>query len=118
MSGTSYDSIDVCSISVGRKIKLLNFSSFNYPPKLKKEIASVIEKQALSLKGYGELNIKIGKAFGRAINAFIKKNNIVFFKYYFWIILKKIIYFRKFKFRFIYKISIKINSSIIVIEIV
>ena len=76
MSGTSYDSIDVCSISVGRKIKLLNFSSFNYPPKLKKEIASVIERQALGLKGYGELNIKIGKAFGRAINAFIKKNNI------------------------------------------
>jgi len=76
MSGTSYDSIDVCSISVGRNIKLLNFLSFSYPPKLKKEIASVIEKQILSLSDYGELNIKIGQAFGKAINAFIKKNNI------------------------------------------
>ncbi len=76
MSGTSYDSIDVCSISVGKTIKLLNFSSFSYPPKLKKEIASVIEKQVLSLNNYDELNIQIGKAFGKAINSFLKKNSI------------------------------------------
>jgi anhydro-N-acetylmuramic acid kinase len=76
MSGTSYDGIDVCTISVGKKIKLLNFSSFNYPPKLRKEIASVIENQVLSLKVYGALNIKIGQAFAKAVNAFIIKNNL------------------------------------------
>jgi anhydro-N-acetylmuramic acid kinase len=76
MSGTSYDGIDVCAISVDKEIKLLYFSSFGYPPKLRKEIASVIENQVLSLRLYGELNIKIGHAFSKAINAFIKKNNI------------------------------------------
>ena len=76
MSGTSYDGIDVCAISVDKKIKLLNFSSFNYPPKLRKEIASVIENQVLSLRFYDELNIKIGHAFAKAINTFIIKSNI------------------------------------------
>jgi len=76
MSGTSYDGIDLCAISVGRKIKLLHFSSFNYPLKLRKEIASVIEKKALSLKSYDQLNINIGRAFAKAINTFILKKNI------------------------------------------
>jgi anhydro-N-acetylmuramic acid kinase len=75
MSGTSYDGIDVCAISVRKKIDLIHFSSFKYPPKLRKKIAAVIEDQILSLKDYGELNIQIGLAFAKAINKFIKKNN-------------------------------------------
>ena len=77
MSGTSFDGIDVCTISVDKKIELLDFSSFNYPPKLKKEISAVIENQVLSLKSYEDLNTRIGQAFAKAINAFIKKNSIV-----------------------------------------
>ncbi len=76
MSGTSYDGIDVCAISVRKKIDLLHFSSFNYPPKLRKQIAAVINSQILSLQDYEELNIKIGMAFAKAINTFIEKNNI------------------------------------------
>ena len=76
MSGTSYDGIDVCAISVRKKIDLIHFSSFKYPPKLRKKIAAVIEDQILSLKDYGELNIQIGMAFAKAINKFIKQNNI------------------------------------------
>ena len=75
MSGTSYDGIDVCAISVRKKIDLIHFSSFKYPPKLRKKIAAVIEDQILSLKDYGELNIQIGLAFAKAINTFMKKNN-------------------------------------------
>ena len=75
MSGTSYDGIDVCVISVRKKIDLVHFSSFKYPPKLRKKIAAVIEDQILSLKDYGELNIQIGLAFAKAINTFIKQNN-------------------------------------------
>ncbi|MDA9068999.1 anhydro-N-acetylmuramic acid kinase [Gammaproteobacteria bacterium] len=75
MSGTSYDGIDVCAISVRKKIDLIHFSSFKYPPKLRKKIAAVIEDQILSLKDYGELNIEIGLAFAKAINKFIKQNN-------------------------------------------
>ena len=68
MSGTSFDGIDVCAISVRKKIDLVHFSSFKYPPKLRKKIAAVIENQILSLKDYGELNIQIGLAFAKAIN--------------------------------------------------
>ena len=75
MSGTSYDGIDVCAISVRKKIDLIHFLSFKYPPKLRKKIAAVIKGQILSLKDYGELNTQIGLAFAKAINAFIKKNN-------------------------------------------
>ena len=75
MSGTSYDGIDVCAISVRKKIDLIHVSSFKYPPKLRKKIAAVIEDQILSLKDYGELNIQIGMAFAKAINKFIKQNN-------------------------------------------
>ena len=75
MSGTSFDGIDVCAISVRKKIDLVHFSSFKYPPKLRKKIAAVIENQILSLKDYGELNIQIGLAFAKAINTFIKQNN-------------------------------------------
>jgi anhydro-N-acetylmuramic acid kinase len=75
MSGTSYDGIDVCAISVRKKIDLIHFSSFKYPPELRKKIAAVIEDQILSLKDYGELNIQIGLAFAKAINTFMKKNN-------------------------------------------
>ena len=75
MSGTSFDGIDVCAISVRKKIDLVHFSSFKYPPKLRKKIAAVIEDQILSLKDYGELNIQIGLAFAKAINTFIKQNN-------------------------------------------
>jgi anhydro-N-acetylmuramic acid kinase len=75
MSGTSYDGIDVCVISVRKKIDLVHFSSFKYPPKLRKKIAAVIEDQILSLKDYGELDSQIGLAFAKAINKFIKQNN-------------------------------------------
>ena len=75
MSGTSFDGIDVCAISVRKKIDLVHFSSFKYPPKLRKKIAAVIEDQILSLKDYGELDSQIGLAFAKAINKFIKQNN-------------------------------------------
>jgi anhydro-N-acetylmuramic acid kinase len=75
MSGTSFDGIDVCAMSVRKKIDLVHFSSFKYPPKLRKKIAEVIENQILSLKDYGELDSQIGLAFAKAINKFIKQNN-------------------------------------------
>ena len=76
MSGTSYDGIDVCAMSLDPEIKLLHFASYKYPKKLREEIAGVIEHQALSLQKYGELDHQIGLAFASAINNFILQNNI------------------------------------------
>ena len=76
MSGTSYDGIDVCAISMEPKIKLLHFASFQYPKKLRKKIAQVIEYKTLSLKDYTELNYQIGLAFANAINNFISQQKI------------------------------------------
>ena len=67
MSGTSYDGIDVCAISLDPEIKLLHFASYKYPKKLREEIAGVIEHQALSLQKYGELDHQIGLAFASAL---------------------------------------------------
>ena len=75
MSGTSYDGVDVCAISARKKIDLIQFSSFKYPPKLRKKIAAVIENQVLSLDDYVELNTKIGMAFAKSINSFVKENS-------------------------------------------
>jgi len=76
MSGTSYDGIDVCAMSLDPKIKLLHFASFKYPVKLRKKIAQVIEHQTLSLQDYNELNHQIGVAFAGAINDFILQQKI------------------------------------------
>ena len=76
MSGTSFDGIDVCAISENKQIQLLGFSSFKYPTNLKNQIALTIEDQQLSLKDFGELNVKIGTAFSNAIISFITKNKI------------------------------------------
>ena len=75
MSGTSFDGIDVCAISVGKSIKLVQFDSFKYPAKLKKEISIAIEHQILGLQDYLMLHQKIGMAFAGAINNFILKNS-------------------------------------------
>ena len=76
MSGTSYDGIDVCAMSVDPEIKLLHFASYKYPKNLRKEIAKVIEHQTLSLQKYGELDHQIGMAFASAINNFILQRKI------------------------------------------
>jgi len=76
MSGTSYDGIDVCAISLGLDIKLLHFASYKYPVKLRKEIARVIEHQILSLQNYSDLNFHIGIAFAKAIDDFIVDHKI------------------------------------------
>ena len=76
MSGTSYDGIDVCAMSVDPEIKLLHFASYKYPKNLRKEIAKVIEHQTLSLQKYGELDHQIGMAFASAVNNFILQRKI------------------------------------------
>ena len=65
MSGTSHDGIDICSIKFSNQINLLEFSSFNYPATLGKDISKVIQQQEISLEKYFELNNKIGVAFSR-----------------------------------------------------
>ena len=76
MSGTSFDAIDVCAISIENKVSLLNFGSYKFPKRLQTNISNVIQRQQLSINEYFKLNKNIGVSFAKAINKFLAENNI------------------------------------------
>ncbi len=71
MSGTSADAIDV---ALGRisgspphlNAKLLNHTSINFPPQLRKEILRVAEQQPISAGDLSQLNFRLGEVFAEA----------------------------------------------------
>ena len=71
MSGTSHDGIDICAIETSNRIRLLNFGSFKYPKKLRRNISKIIQQQQLSLSEYFKLDKEIGIAFSQSINKFL-----------------------------------------------
>src|SRR6266851_9068368 len=71
MSGTSADAIDVAlaRISSGPprlNAKLLNHTSIDFPPQLRKEILRVAEQQPISAGDFSQLNFRLGEAFAEA----------------------------------------------------
>ena len=76
MSGTSFDAIDICAISIKNKVSLLNFGSYKYSKRIRTNISKVIQHQQLSINEYFKLHQKIGVSFAKAINKFLAQNNI------------------------------------------
>jgi anhydro-N-acetylmuramic acid kinase len=71
MSGTSADGIDVALASISGapprlNAKLLNHTSINFPPQLRKEILRVAEQQPISAANLSQLNFRLGEVFAEA----------------------------------------------------
>ena len=71
MSGTSADGIDVALARISGapprlNAKLLNHTSINLPPQLRKEILRVAEQQAISASQLSQLNFRLGETFAEA----------------------------------------------------
>src|SRR6202790_4627453 len=68
MSGTSADAIDVALARISGvpprlSAKLLNHTSINFPPQLRKEILRVAEQQPISAGNLSQLNFRLGELF-------------------------------------------------------
>jgi anhydro-N-acetylmuramic acid kinase len=71
MSGTSADAIDVALTQISGapphlNAKLLNHTSINFPPQLRKEILCVAEQQPISAGNLSQLNFRLGETFAEA----------------------------------------------------
>jgi anhydro-N-acetylmuramic acid kinase len=71
MSGTSADAIDVALAGISGvpprlNAKLLNHTSINFPPKLRREILRVAEQQPISAGNLSQLNFRLGEVFAKA----------------------------------------------------
>src|SRR6266478_348773 len=71
MSGTSADAIDVALASISGatprlNAKLLNHTSINFLPQLRKEILRVAEQQPISAANLSQLNFRLGEVFAEA----------------------------------------------------
>jgi anhydro-N-acetylmuramic acid kinase len=71
MSGTSADAIEVALARISGapprlNAKLLNHTSINFPPQLRKEILRVAEQQPISAGDLSQLNFRLGEAFAEA----------------------------------------------------
>src|SRR5882724_11315259 len=71
MSGTSADGIDVALAKISGappklNAKLLNHTSINFRPSLRKEILRVAEQQPLSAGDLSQLNFRLGEVFAEA----------------------------------------------------
>lgn len=71
MSGTSADAIDVALTKISGappnlNAKLLNHTSVDFPPTIRKEILRVAEQQAISAGQLSQLNFRLGEVFAEA----------------------------------------------------
>src|SRR4029077_7552608 len=71
MSGTSADAIDVALARISGapphlNAKLLNHTSINFPPQLRKEILRVAEQQPIPVGDLSQLNFRLGETFAEA----------------------------------------------------
>ncbi len=71
MSGTSADAIDVALARISGapprlNATLLNHTSINFPPQLRKEILRVTEQQPISAGDLSQLNFRLGETFAEA----------------------------------------------------
>jgi anhydro-N-acetylmuramic acid kinase len=71
MSGTSADAIDIALARISGapprlNTKLLNHTSINFPPPLRKEILRVAEQQPISAGDLSQLNFRLGDVFAEA----------------------------------------------------
>src|SRR6267143_5638023 len=81
MSGTSADAIDVALASISGaaprlNAKLLNHTSINFLPQLRKEILRVAEQQPISAGDLSQLNFGLGEVFAEAALAACRRFRI------------------------------------------
>ena len=81
MSGTSADGIDVALARISGEpprlnAKLLNHTSINFPPQLRKEILRVAEQQPISAGQLSQLNFRLGETFAEAALAACRRFRI------------------------------------------
>jgi anhydro-N-acetylmuramic acid kinase len=81
MSGTSADAIDVALARISGapphlNAKLLNHTSINFPPQLRKEILRVAEQQSISAGQLSQLNFRLGETFAEAALAACRRFRI------------------------------------------
>lgn len=77
MSGTSLDGVDVALCEIDAKeCKLVASYEHSFAPALKEEILQIIAQET-TLQAIGELDIKLGRLFAEAVNAFIEKNSLL-----------------------------------------
>jgi anhydro-N-acetylmuramic acid kinase len=74
MSGTSADGIDVALARISGappqlNARLLEHTSFNFPPALRKEILRVAEQQPISAGELSQLNFRLGRIYADAVLA-------------------------------------------------
>jgi anhydro-N-acetylmuramic acid kinase len=77
MSGTSADGIDVALARISGappqlNARLLEHTSFNFPPALRKEILRVAEQQPISAGELSQLNFRLGRIYADAVLAACK----------------------------------------------
>lgn len=78
MSGTSADGIDVALARISGAppqlhAKLLNHTSFKFPPRVRAEILRVAEQQPISAGELSQLHVRLGHIYADAILAALKK---------------------------------------------
>jgi len=81
MSGTSADGIDIALAKISGappnlNAMLLNHTSVNFPPAIRKEILRVAEQQPLSAGELSQLNFRLGEVFAEAALAACKRFRI------------------------------------------
>ncbi len=81
MSGTSADGIDVVLAQISGappnlKAKLLDHTSINFPPALRKEILRVAEQQPIPAGELSQLNFRLGETFAEAARIACKRFRI------------------------------------------
>jgi anhydro-N-acetylmuramic acid kinase len=77
MSGTSADGVDAAVVDIkNKKIKLLAFDTFDYPPNLRKSILELGEQKICRAADISSLNFQLGEVFADAVIKLCKKNKI------------------------------------------
>jgi anhydro-N-acetylmuramic acid kinase len=74
MSGTSLDGIDVALVALdGSSCELISSFEYEFDSKIKKMIEGYIASNSFSFDEIGELDIRLGLMYAKAINEFIKR---------------------------------------------
>src|SRR5262252_2038684 len=73
MSGTSADGVSAASIRVEKRLKLLAYRTFPYPPALRER---VLAARDLRVAGLSELHADLGKFFAKAARTFIGRGKV------------------------------------------
>jgi anhydro-N-acetylmuramic acid kinase len=77
MSGTSVDGVDAAIVDVtGRRVKLLAFETFPYPPALRERLFALFDPATARIDELSCLNFAVGEAFADAVLRLTRRSGI------------------------------------------